>query len=228
MYFWDECGKRVKYELGENIGGGQYGTIHRLPDDECIKVYKKDQVVDDEIIKAIRDLRLKNFYEIYKILYGRTGKVKAHTMRYYETSGIDILSMPIEYTLRNLYDLYSSFMKLTENNIYASDVHTGNIILGLSDITILDVDIYTFNKVFSQTKLRHKNIGALRCLFQELFLEALKKFHPEIDDYSTRQAINTCFGPPTTLNIETIQTRLSRDKYPIDYITKQRKKQKIN
>ena len=222
MYFYDEAGKRVRYDTSNRIGGEQYGNVFKISDDECLKVYKKGQVVDDEMLKFMRELRLKKFYEIIKLLYGRSGNFRAHIARYYLPEEIDILTMPIEYTLYNLFDLHESVGVLTDNNVFITDMHTGNVIMGSNDITVIDTDIYTFNKFFSERKLREKNYSALRYLFTELYLEALKDYHPELSSFNNRERIKEVFEPVTSGNLDSTYKKLSRCKCPIDYIKKSR------
>lgn len=223
MNFYDKNGRRLGYKLGELISEeGQYGKVYKLDgtDDECIKVYKKGQVANEKILMFIKSMDLKNFYKLYEMLYGRTGKFKAHTMRYYENMDIDILTMPVEYTLCSLCNLYESVVRLAEEHIYASDMHIGNVILGENEITVIDTDIYSFSELQSIEQLKRKNILALRYLFRELYLKALKEYHSEIDKYSVRQDIIGLFGGDRTFNLSNTCNILTRYKKPFDYLRK--------
>ena len=223
MIFYGEDSKRIEYKLGDLISEeGQYGRVYRLAgtDDECIKVYKKGEVVDDKILKYIRDLDLKNFYKLYNMLYGRTGKFRAHTMKYYESADIDILTMPVEYTLCSLCNLYESVVRLAEEHIYASDMHIGNVILGRDEIVVIDTDIYSYSELQSIEQLKKKNISALRYLFRELYLNALSEYHPDIAKYSVRQEITSLFGGYGPFNLDSTCNRLTRYKRPYDCINK--------
>lgn len=224
MYFYNENGKRVKYELGESIGGEQYGNVYRLPDSatECIKIYKKGQVVNNEILKLIRSLDLKNFYKIYELLYSKRGNLRAHLMKYYKSDDIDILTMPMEYTLYNLCNLWESFVKLADNYIYASDVHTGNVILGSDEMTIIDCDIYSRSELQTKEQLRVKNISALRYLFEQLYLEALDDYHLDIATYEIREKIQSIFELYSKSSLDRTCNKLMKCKYPIDYIRSSR------
>lgn len=223
MIFYDKNGNRLEYKLGELISEeGQYGKVYKLDgtDCECIKLYNKGQVVDDKILMFIKNMDLKNFYKLYEMLYGRTGKFKAHTMRYYESMDIDILTMPVEYTLCSLCNLYESVIRLAEEHIYASDMHIGNVILGSNEITVIDVDIYSFSELQSIEKLKKRNISALRYLFRELYLNSLKEYHPEIDKYSVRQEIIGLFGGDRPFNLNNTCNKLIRYKKPFDCLKK--------
>lgn len=168
----------------------------------------------------IKSMDLKNFYKLYKMLYGRTGKFKAHTMKYYESAEIDILTMPVEYTLWSLCNLYESVVKLAEEHIYASDMHIGNVILGRDEITVIDTDIYYFCELQGIEQLKRKNISALRCLFKELYLNFFKEYHSEIDKYSVRQDIIALFGGDRPFNLNNTCSRLTRYKKPYDCLRK--------
>lgn len=222
MYFYGEDNKRVRYILGDLIGGEQYGSVYKLSDSECIKIYKKGQVGDKEILTFINGLGLKNFYKIYRLLYNKKGDFRAHTMKYYEDGNVDILTMPVEYVLYNLYNIYESVVKLTENNIFISDMHTGNIVLGRDEITIIDVDIYTFNRFFSSVKLREKNTFALKYLFEAIFLEALRNYHSDEATFTACQRIGSIFEVYSPSALDRTCKKLIRYKYPIDYVRKGR------
>lgn len=223
MIFYDKSGRKLEYKLGELISEeGQYGKVYKLDgtDNECIKVYKKGQIVDDKILMFIKNMGLKNFYKLYEMLYGRTGKFKAHTMKYYESMEIDILTMPVEYTLCSLCNLYESVIKLAEEHVYASDMHIGNVILSSDEITVIDTDIYSFSELQSIEQLKRKNISALRYLFRELYLNALKEYHSQIDNYTVRQDIISLFGSDRPFNLNNTCNRLTRYKKPIDCLRK--------
>jgi len=220
MVFYDENNKRVSYDTSNPIGGEQYGYIFKISEEECLKVYKRGQVVDDNILKFIRELNLKRFYELHTFLYGRTHKFRAHTMKYYKAEEIDILTMPIDYTLYSLYDLFESFGILTEKNIFANDTHTGNVIINSDGLIVIDTDLYTFNKFYSQSRLKTSNYSALRYLFTEIYLEALKKYHSGLSSFNNKEAINELFNSIIYGDINSTHKKLSRCKYPIDYISK--------
>ena len=220
MYFYNKEGKRLNYTVGDPIGGEMYGNIYKLSEDVCLKVYKKGQTGNEEILKFINELGLKNFYRIYELLYNRKGNFKAHTMKFYESSDIDILTMPMYYTLNNLYNIYESVIKLTQNNIFITDMHTGNIVIGDKDITIIDVDIYEFAKYFSSVKLNEKNTSALRRLFEEIYLEALKAYHPEYQNFNNIEIIRSTFELYNQSALDRTFKRLVKYKYPIDCLKK--------
>ena len=224
MRFYNENGKTVNYNVSEHIGGEQYGDVYKISDTECIKIYKKGQVVDESILKFIRELNLKRFYELFQFLYGRTQKFRAHTMKYYKPEEIDILTMPIDYTLNSLFDLYSSFNVLTEKNVFINDTHSGNVIINSDGITVIDTDLYTYNKGFSQNRLKTSNYSALRYLFVEIYIEALVKYHRELSSFNNKEAINELFNSIIYRDVNTIHKKLCRSKYPIDYISKTGKK----
>lgn len=220
MVFYNESGKRVVYDCTNRIGGELYGDVYKLSEEECIKICKdKNEAPDKEVLMLIRSLMLKNYYEIYDLLYRKNGVLKAYTMKYYKNEDIDILTMPTEYTLDNLYNLYTSVEKLTKNNIFISDMHTGNIILSSDKITVIDVDLYTINKYYNSRGLRTKNSLALEYLFREIFLEALNEYHIEYPR-TARDTITELFTSYSGNIEEKVCKELSTSKYPIDYVRK--------
>ena len=68
MILYDKNGRRIQYKLGELIAEGECSTIYRLSDSECIKVYKKIQNIDDNLLSFIKDMNLKNFGSCTKVV----------------------------------------------------------------------------------------------------------------------------------------------------------------
>jgi len=224
MILYNEKGKRVSFKTDNRIGGKSYGNIYRISEDECLKVYKSVGSVNKEILEYIRNLHLKNYYEIYNFYNNKQGNFKAHTMRYYESENIDILTMPTEYTLDNLSGILKSVNTLTQNSIQIEDSHTENVIMDSNNITIIDTDLYTFNRFFTKEQLQFKNIQKLEYLFSELYVEAITDYHSEYKDYKGVLLIRELFKLYTQREIEKIYSELSKYKYPIDYIKRKRRK----
>lgn len=225
MFLYKENGEKIRCQVNsENIiGKGQYGSVHRLSVNECIKIYSKvnRREIDIEMLKAIKEFTLRNFYEIHEILYSKENSFKGYTMKYYGSEELDILEVSTEYTIYNMQNLLTSIQKLTENNIYIHDMHDENVIINSSEITVIDMDLYTFNKSYNNITLRYKNISALQSLLSSLYQEALKKYHPELSSYIMKEVIKDLFQLYTSKEIEITTKKLKRYKYPIDYIKKQ-------
>lgn len=218
MLLFREDGQKVRYNISSKnrIGGGLFGDVYWTSELECTKIYKpSNERIDLNILMFIKELKLKSFYEIHELLYGKNGFFKGHTMKYYQSEEVDILTMPVTYTLDNFYSLYESVCKLTASNIFISDMHTGNIIMSQNGITAIDVDLYTFNRFYTSQSLKTKNNLALNYLFSEIYLEALASFHREYSSYSTRTVINSLYNNGKA---EDVCKKLIKYKYPIDYI----------
>lgn len=228
MYFYTKDGDKTEIKLGDYVNHGKSGEVYRLADiaNECIKIYRTSKFgtngVDDVILGIIKELKLKNYYEIYRLLYNETGDLAAHTMKYYPSADIDILAMPSEYTLNSLQNLYDSASILAANGIFTCDMHTGNVILGQNEIIVTDADKYFSVRTWDSTKLQAENVAALRYLFKSLFLSALKTYHPDIATLEVQKIIQGIFNLDNSLALERTCNKLSEYKYPIDYIKKKR------
>lgn len=220
MYFYTKDNKKINpYIKKDNrLGGELHGNVYKLTDDICIKIYKKSGEIDKEVLELIKELNLRNFYQIYDLLFDKKGLLKAYTMKYYKQEEIDILTMPILYTLNNLFNLLSSVDTLSKNNISICDLHTGNMILGDTNITIIDTDLYTFNKFYTMDKLEYKNIDSLAYLFQEIYLEALITYHPKLYTKESIEIIKNLFQIQNKFRCEKTFMLLEQYDYPIDYI----------
>ena len=126
--------------------------------------------------------------------------------------------MPTSYTLDNFSGIYNSILKLTDNGIVVSDLHSGNVITDENNITVIDADLYYKLCFIDKIKLQYKNISALIYLFKDLYFESLDEFHKDCDVNACVSAIRDLFEPMNALNIDKVYKKLTRYKYPIDYI----------
>ena len=186
--------------------------------DICLKVNKSAEGFDLETLKLLQSLNLKNFYEIYNFYYNQNGILKAYTMKYYQSDEIDILTEKQSYTINNLYDLFLAVCILNKNNILISDTHSENVILSKEKITIIDADLYRINRFFQKLSLELHNLDALRSLFENLYIYALKKYHNEYYNETAVYRIKSLFQVYSTSQINGTLKTLSKYKYPIDYI----------
>ena len=161
-----------------------------------------------------------NFYLLYEMLYGKTGKFKAHTMKYYPKNDIDILTKPVSYTLISLFNLYESISKLAEELICVVDLNEDNVLLTEEGIIVTDTDLYYRNTSLSSEKIKIKNLSALRFLFKTLYFNSLEKYHSDIDNEFERRRIHSLFGVSGALNAINVSKILNQYERPIDYITK--------
>lgn len=227
MIAYTEDKKRYNLDTNNLIGEGEYGKTYLLNNNKCLKVFnekisRKDNnsFFNEEAFKRIKALNLKNFYKIYDIYYNRTlTKTSGYLSEYYQSEDIDILTMPVDYTLDNLCILYDSFYSLAENNIYTNDVSPRNVILNSNSITVIDTDMYYINYKSDNKMVYHNNFYDLGELFSWLYMESLKE-----TDHQKRceliDKIQKIFMPVGTFGVEPVIKKLSKYKYPIDYLKK--------
>ena len=218
MVLFNENGEKVKFDVSNKIGGEVCGNVYRTSFDECLKVYVNSGLVDVEILKFIKELSLDGFYEIYDFFYNKSGKFKAYTMKFYKKEEIDILTMPIYYTLNNFFNLLESVDKLTLNNVFISDMHSGNVIIGSRNLVVIDTDLYSFNKFFTRDELALKNRKALLYLFKELYIESIKKYHMEYRTFDCDEIIRNLFKYSGDNTGDILCKKLIKYEYPIDFI----------
>lgn len=228
MILYNDKRERIIYNSENRIGEGYYGYVYLLSSSLCIKVFKKrKQNYDRETFTLIRDLHLKNFYNIKSLLYTSSGNFGGYTMEYYDKEDINILTMPSDYTLYNLFNIYSSIEELSKLGIFVEDLHTGNVVLNSKDITVIDTDLY--HKV-DDDKVAIHNCFLVEDLFRDLYLEALNRYC--IESNNTTNNINKEYNLFKVDDLflynrndgfnKTIK-RLCKYKYPIDYIRKRGK-----
>lgn len=221
MKLYDDNGNIKEIKNGQLFTETDNARIYRLDDGDAIKLWKSSfDCSSDEVLKIIKDNDLSNFYKIKEIYYNKS-KDKAVGFRtmWYEKEDIDILLECSDYTLSNLYSMFLSLVTLCDNNVWISEIHTDNVILGKKDITIVDTDLYTINRFFSKDSLVSKNINAITNLFYNLYLEALKK-HPELYNERNIGLIKGLFKNVSCEEIDKNSATLLRCKRPINYLRK--------
>lgn len=222
MILYNEKEEKVRFRTSEDnfIDKGLYGNVYRTSLLTCAKIYRGHNAreIDPEVLKKIRDLSLRNFYEIYDLLYAKDGTFKGYFMKYYDSFDMDILTTPVDYTLNNYFVLRDSIAQLTSNNIWAFDMHEENVILGESTMTVIDADLFTFNKFYSQARLAEKNNQALNSLFYQLYIETINKYHQDYVKYIISKSVQDLFSAVSEKGTYDMTKKLIRYKYPIDYL----------
>ena len=168
-------------------------------------------------MRIIRKLNLDNFYKIYDLLYDENNHFSGYTMKYYKSEDIDILAMPTNYTLENLYRIHNSFKALTNRHINAFDCNSDNIIMDNKNITVIDSDIYYIDDEISKEELALDNDKILMDLFKSLYYEKLRILGYTLIDceYMLGELFDENKGLSNT------EKRLVKYKYPLDYINKE-------
>ncbi len=217
MKFYDETGKRKDYYVRHPFNSGRYGAVYEIDGKTCLKnFYSGNDLEIVSVLKDIRDLKLDNFYEIYDLLFDINGELCGYTMKFYQDDDIDIMSMPTDYTIENLRKINASLKRLSEKKICAIDLKYHNTIMQSDKIIIIDTDLY-YRSTCDESKIYERNKDALYRMFASLYYATLTKKYlitPNDDFYDLRVLFNQ------DDDIDMICKKLSRYKYPIDYIYK--------
>ena len=227
MVIYTLDGKSHKIDTSNEINSGGYGNIYLVFGNKCLKLFKKpvlrsdDMTFDENVYNVIRKLELKNFYKQHDLFYNRgLTKILGYVSDYYENEDIDIMTMPVDYTLNALCNLYDSLVKLSDNNICAEDLHRENVITNERDITIIDTDLY-YKSDEDKSLIKKYNIYHLINLFKQLYYKSNSK-HSEIDTLTLCRRIDALFSVSKNYSVDPVVRRLIRYKYPIDYLKKSR------
>ena len=210
---YNDKSEKREYPINNYFDTGACGFIYRIDNDKCLKLLSDDLYFDPSIIKVMKKLKLENFYKIYDILFDEKNNYFGYTMKYYQKEDINILNMPIDYTLDNLYKLFNSFKKLNKNNIYAYDCSAGNVIMDSKNITVIDADLYFFYNKNENKELVEDNYNILMNLFKYLCYKELKELGYLLED--TNYVLSDLFDE--NKEISHVEKKLIKYKYPIDY-----------
>lgn len=211
---YDENNEMRKYNIDDNYIEGGCGYVYRIDDDKCLKLFSEFYMFELDVIKAVRKLQLASFYEIYDLLFNEEKQFSGYTMKYYKPEDINILTMPIDYTLDNLFRIYKDLRMLSKAKIYAFDCDSHNVIMNSKNITIIDTDIYYFRKEDDKNKIYKDNYEILLNLFKSLYYEQIKLLgfsYKDIEDL-----LDYLFDEHKQLN--NVEKKLTKYKYPIDYV----------
>lgn len=133
-----------------------------------------------KILKRIKNLNIHNVYKIYDIISKNKYSLKSlhgYYMEYYEPVG-PLLLQPIDYVIKNIYDLKDTLQKLYDNNIETNDLHADNMIVSKEGIIIIDVDNYSFYFPLTK-KIFHKPMNVMD-LIESIIYNELLDIHGEL------------------------------------------------
>ena len=222
LYYYDEAGNIKYYNL---LDYERYSPVYKVSADECLKIFGNDHYVSNlDVLKKIRELDLPNFYKIIEFLFDKYKNFAAYTMKHYESTDKSIITMPTEYTLDNFNSLVRSFNILTENDIAVDDLHSFNAIIGINIMTLIDADLYYFKYTNGDEEAKRKlsiyNLNFLLYLFADIYGDAIKDVLG-YDNNTARIITARLFSKEET--IDNVSKKLTKYKYPIDYIRDIRK-----
>lgn len=219
-YFITESGNRINLcrDNYRVIGSGCNGIVYKIDDSSCVKLFDCINKFNYDTISKINKLKLDNFYHISDFIFDKKRKFVGYIMKYYKPEDIDILTMPTSYLLDNIYNIYNSVLKLTNNKVRIIDLYGGNVILNNDGITVIDTDSYCFDVKSDCDSLLSDNVKEFRVLVEELFYSSLIYYHKFCQDpfydYNIFSKINSKDG------ITSFCCEFENYKYPIDYVNK--------
>ena len=221
----DRLGKIRLYDK-QFLGSGCYGKVYKGSNDKCFKLCKSKSLGDDfiNIYDVIKDNNLQGFCKLISLLYSNSKDARkkknpiGYEYQYMEKEDIDILTMPIDYTIDNLDVLYNSIAILTKNNIRCIDLQEGNVIMNCNSITALDIDLYC--GMYEAERLEKYNVYDLELLFQYLYKDAMDKYHKGEYSNEVKQLLSSLFMIYECNGIDNVYRKLKSYKYPIEYVNK--------
>lgn len=205
---------------------GNHGNIHVLSDNVCEKIYSEDalnsfreRVFDINVFNTIKRLYFNNLGTLIDFNYSEVRRqILSYKMTYYQNKNIDILEMPISYTLDNLYRLYIDMLALAVNKILANDMHSGNAIFTNDKIIIVDLDNLKKLKQLKLEELINLNINEMCYLFRSIYKEALyQRLKKEYIPFCMDRAIGLFSAEKNENIVSSVSRKLKPYSYPIDY-----------
>lgn len=215
--FYDKSGKQCyDYDLSRIYDSGTYGKVYKLDSRTLLKIFTNN--IDEETFRTIMEMNLENFCQIYQMLYDENGRFTGYTMKKYDELYVDVLTLPVDYTLDNLRRIEESIKRLTKENILIEDMRDGNAITDDNNVTIIDFDLYKIMKLSGILNISFLNNTALLHLFNEMYYRCLCVYHDKY--FMDKETINCLFDMSNS--VEDVSKKLKKYKYPIDYIYERR------
>lgn len=231
MILFNENFNQIEIDENSKINGGAYGNIFKSSNNKCIKVLNPlgQENFDPKTFSQLNELCLPGFYQIDSLLYQTPKDAKSkinpkgYSYEYINEEEVDIITMPTIYTLDNIHKLFSSLLTLTELNIRTVDLEDQNVILNKKDITVIDIDLYINQHNISYKELFKRNIYDLEDLFVNLYTYSISKYHKHLDIKQLNNILYSLFMIYDYESLEGVEKKLTKYKYPIDYINKMKK-----
>ena len=191
----------------------EFNTIYQTQD-TLIKILNYIPCNDLEIVlDKLMKLNLSHFYKIINLIYNDR-YLCGYIMKKYRSYQIDILEYPSNYTIENYNELFEDLLKLSRSRVIVRDLSYNNSVFNPYDITIIDADDY----LLCEYEPTRENIFELSSLFKEIFINSIFMYHPYLIPKinEVNKIIDEVFSGAT--KPEGVQRKLSRYKYPIDFI----------
>lgn len=218
---YDEKGEIVRIDRGNLIASGSKADIYRIDNGKCIKQFRcSKRKVAVDVLKFFRDNYLSNFLKICDILYDDKDRVSAYTALEYLSSEVDLLTLSSDYLIDNLSGIVESIRRISDRLITVMDMNIWNTVVNDNEIMVIDVDGYTVsNDDGLRDKIYNLNIDAVKNLFINLYDDSLVRCHSIEGLSSGSMAIDDLFS---LFDKDTVYKKLSRCRYPIDYLMQNR------
>lgn len=227
--FYDSFGRKVVVDCsGSPLGSGVYGSVYR-DGDKVVKVLKTpDSYLQRRTLSTIKRLDLKNFYKIYEILSTNRFGLKnlaGYTSKYYESSVCDdLMTLPSEYLIESVRGLNESGKRLAQKEIMIADLFHENVIISDSGLIVIDADLYTKCSGVRVSDAEFANNIALKELYFDLLWRAYSKYHSSSSSVeelaNVRRILYELVDRGNVNNLTSVEKRLEKCKYPIEYVHK--------
>lgn len=211
-------------KIGDYLDEGYYGIAYRYDTDKVIKIQEFAGTANQyEVVSAIKNLHLPNFYRLFDVLYNEKCGLrtfKGTISQYYSEVDIDLWTERSEYSIESFLGLFDSVVTLGRNDILIDDLHLRNAILGSLGITIIDVDDYLKVDGAVGDSLVLENLRMLKTnFFCGLLTSHFLKSHAfTIERADLLKSIYELVNTSDVLDKDTFCKTLSKYKYPIDWL----------
>lgn len=214
--FYDRNGKIQKIKTEMLLKKGMDTSTYKTVNGECLKVFTLP-CADEDMFQVLSKITMAGFYQITELLYNEKSEFIAYKTKFYPEEEIDILTMPVDYTIANMRRLYKVSDVLSANGVTIEDLHHKNVILTSSDMIIIDADRYTYNPNTNPQELNRRFINTLFVLLY-MTSPSINYLSSSQGYYAISETIRKLFIRDNTPDI--VHKKLVRHKYPIDYLKK--------
>ena len=168
----------------------------------CARVYKKDSLllkaykldckyyhmISPKLFDYLKNadfphmLKLRDYYYLEKSIWNKIIGIEAYTMDYAGEKIPSLLQASTEYLLDMVSDLEKLIIKLSQQKIIMNDTHSGNIIFGDNQVTVIDPDQFSFARFQSFSSILKKNKYAILNYIISTMVHEIE-YHPKDNIY---------------------------------------------
>ena len=178
----------VTFEDAEKKYNGGCSEIF-VKDDLAIKRYYDDRVppyfgrIESDVFDSLKGIESNCFIDLKECFTKDViidnhyeNVVTGYTYKYVNALNKRMIDMPIDYTLKTLYEFRLLLESLNVKHLAIKDNNAGNVVVADNHLVIIDPDAYCFDDIACKDNLKRLNDYVAKLWFQEYGIYDIKTY----------------------------------------------------